>query len=407
MSFSTGKTGFSFLFQSPFLVERAISASIEGGAVSVVAASSFFSGFRVNAHKRYVIEGGGYPSPEEVASRVELFRKEHGAAKSPVTLCLPKAWVVLRTHEYPASAGGNLREAVSYGLDGLTPFKTEEAFFGLDVLERSGGNLKVVISAARRAMVEKYIEALEAEGLEVGRLTFDFSSMESLFGYASGSAAPRRKYDESSRSLLGGLDIERIFGVPADLAVSLGGAVEALRPQAGGIDMLDKKDEKAAKRPLGLTAALAGSFLLLLAVYFFVPLRTEAKRLEAMKGEAVTMKGDVREAERLKKEALRLSGEMRAIEGFKGDGGYAAIVLLKELTSVLPKNTWLTRMNVSEESVFMEGYSASATELLKRLEGSFYFESAEFSSPTLRDTRLGLDKFGIRVRKERASDGRK
>jgi hypothetical protein len=48
----------------------------------------------------------------------------------------------------------------------------------------------------------------------------------------------------------------------------------------------------------------------------------------------------------------------------------------------------------------LEGYAASATEILPKLEASKYFEKAEFSSPTQRDPRMNIDRFSVRMQLE-------
>ncbi len=71
--------------------------------------------------------------------------------------------------------------------------------------------------------------------------------------------------------------------------------------------------------------------------------------------------------------------------------------LLKELTTILPKNTWLTRARITDTTVEIEGYASSATELLPKLEASKYFKKSEFASPTFRDARMNADRFIIRM----------
>jgi general secretion pathway protein L len=71
--------------------------------------------------------------------------------------------------------------------------------------------------------------------------------------------------------------------------------------------------------------------------------------------------------------------------------------LIKEMTGVLPKNTWLSRLRITDSTIEIEGYSASATEILPKLEASTYLKKAEFSSPTFRDTRLNADRFIIKM----------
>ncbi len=76
--------------------------------------------------------------------------------------------------------------------------------------------------------------------------------------------------------------------------------------------------------------------------------------------------------------------------------------ILKDLTTILPRTSWLTRVRITETTVEIEGYATSATELLPKLEGSKHFQKAEFSSPTFRDPRMNSDRFIIRMEIEGA-----
>jgi general secretion pathway protein L len=71
--------------------------------------------------------------------------------------------------------------------------------------------------------------------------------------------------------------------------------------------------------------------------------------------------------------------------------------MLKELTTILPKSAWLTRVRLTDTAVEIEGYAASATELLPKLEESPFFKKVEFASPTFRDARLNSDRFVIKM----------
>jgi Tfp pilus assembly protein PilN len=73
---------------------------------------------------------------------------------------------------------------------------------------------------------------------------------------------------------------------------------------------------------------------------------------------------------------------------------------LKELTALLPKSVWLFRTHVGEKEVAIEGYAASASDLLQRLEDSPFFQKVEFAQPTVKDTRMNAERFVIRMEPE-------
>jgi hypothetical protein len=57
----------------------------------------------------------------------------------------------------------------------------------------------------------------------------------------------------------------------------------------------------------------------------------------------------------------------------------------------------LTRLKITDKTVDIEGYSASATEIILKLENSKYFQKVEFASPTFRDPRQNNDRFVIKM----------
>ena len=131
-------------------------------------------------------------------------------------------------------------------------------------------------------------------------------------------------------------------------------------------------------------------------LYMVAPLRIEGKRLAEIDRQVQMRKEDVKDVEALKKEIGDLRMEISAVEDFKADRPMA-LDILRELTMIIPKSTWLTRVRVSESTVNIEGYATSASTLLPKLETSKYFEKAEFASPTFRDKRMNADRFNIKM----------
>ena len=107
-------------------------------------------------------------------------------------------------------------------------------------------------------------------------------------------------------------------------------------------------------------------------------------------------KEDVKKVETLKKDTETLNEEISTINNFK-ENSPMALNLIRELTAVLPKTAWLTRIRITETAVNIEGYAESATGLLSKLEASKYFKKAEFASPTFRDARQNADRFIIKM----------
>ncbi len=177
---------------------------------------------------------------------------------------------------------------------------------------------------------------------------------------------------------------------------SLGSLIESLSQKSNGLNLLKKGEQERQKTPFVLTALLLLIILGMYAIYIVAPLRIEKKRLEEIDHQISIRKEDVKKIEALKKDIEALNDEVSTIRNFK-ENKPVALNILKELTNILPDNTWLTRVRIMQSTVEIEGYAGSATGLLSKLEASKYFKKAEFASPTFRDTRQNADRFIIKM----------
>ncbi|OPY76288.1 MAG: Fimbrial assembly protein (PilN) [Syntrophorhabdus sp. PtaU1.Bin058] len=175
-----------------------------------------------------------------------------------------------------------------------------------------------------------------------------------------------------------------------------GGVIESLSPKAKGFDLLTKGRREHVGTPVALTVLLLLSIVVLWIIYLVAPLSLERKNVEAIEQQIIARKGIVKEVDALGKRIKDVDSEVAAISGFK-ENRPMSINILRELTTILPKTAWLTRVRITGAAVEIEGYARAATELLSKLEASKYFGKAEFASPTFRDTRTQSDRFSIRM----------
>ena len=177
---------------------------------------------------------------------------------------------------------------------------------------------------------------------------------------------------------------------------AVGGVLGALWPAADALNLLRRGVHPKKKQPKVLTIFLILLLLAMWILYLISPLRIEEKRLQEIDRQISLRKEEVGKIEALKKEIESLSLNIATINNFKHNR-VLALNILRELTTLLPKNAWLTRTRVTDKTVEIEGYSASATGLLPKLEASTYFKKAEFASPTFRDARMNADRFNIKM----------
>jgi Tfp pilus assembly protein PilN len=198
-----------------------------------------------------------------------------------------------------------------------------------------------------------------------------------------------------------GIEMASLFGTKEEnisfAPVSM--LYEELSPGVRSLDLADGDAGGKKKTPLMATLVLAVLLVAMAVPYVVVPIAVEKRKIDAIEGQIKARRKDVMDVERLKKKTEALQGEMDEIEDFKKKTPMSLNVL-KGLTSLLPKTAWLTRTRITEATVEIEGYAASATGLLSLLEESDLFRKVEFASPTIKDQRVNSERFVIRMELE-------
>ncbi|OPY03784.1 MAG: Fimbrial assembly protein (PilN) [Syntrophorhabdus sp. PtaB.Bin184] len=201
---------------------------------------------------------------------------------------------------------------------------------------------------------------------------------------------------------IGREDVRRFFRADIEDGVAgpLGGLVETIWPGAKGFNLAKKRLEERCR---GLTTPVTWVLIALIAaaavLYLVVPLHMEKARLNRIEYQVKIRRGEIRAIEALRQEIASIEADIKRIREFK-ESTPMALDVMKELTTILPKSVWLTRLRITGETVETEGYAGSATEMLPKLEQSGLFKKVEFSSPTIRDTRQNADRFVIKMQME-------
>ena len=448
-----------------------IELSTEG--VFVVYASRFLSRLKIKGTRRYLFEAGKLPTPQNVAQAAVLAVSDLNAGKARIILVIPKAWVVIKSAEFPLTVKDNLSTVVSYELDRLTPLKADSAFYDFRSIGENENRLNILLAAMNIDILQPYLESLQEKGIHVSQVTTSTSAMGTLTsyirhngntifilihtgGYEGGLvcdgqwqrplAGTYLSGDDQAKALMIAeqinplVDIIKKEGKKSEIIIShspseqwclglperlqapvrfiretdlkiplrkevdpkgvspqaLGGALENLWPAAAVMNLLTRGIHPSLRTPV-LPSAILLLIIAILGLYWILsPLQIEERKLAALDREIVLCREDVKKVEALKKEVENAQKEILAISDFKTSRPMA-LVLLKEMTRILPKKAWLSRMRIANTVVEIEGYAASATELLPKLEASPYFQKVDFASSTFRDARMNADRFAIKM----------
>ena len=195
-------------------------------------------------------------------------------------------------------------------------------------------------------------------------------------------------------------EIDMKIKVPGNLSevpyAAVGGVLESLWTKANSLNLLARGMHEQPKSPIVLTVLLLIAIMAMCIFYIISPLSVEEKRLQEIDRQIMLRKDEIGKIETLKKQIDALQNEISTINNFKY-GNPMTLDILRELTAILPQNTWLSRVKITETTVNIEGYTTSVTGILSKLEASKYFRKAEFASPTFKDVRMKADRFNIKM----------
>jgi Tfp pilus assembly protein PilN len=207
-------------------------------------------------------------------------------------------------------------------------------------------------------------------------------------------------FEKLSKLPVFNLDRDNKLGLPKgnkDISsFALGCFLETVASDKNEFNLLAGKNGKQNKSPFIVSIVLLAVILLIGAFYVLSPIVIEQKNIEQIDKQISSLKPEMKKIEALKKEIETISSDIKTINNFK-KYSILTIDVLKELTTILPAKTWLTRVRVTENSVEIEGYAAAATAIIPKLENSKYFQKAEFTSPTFRDPRQNNERFVIKM----------
>ena len=180
---------------------------------------------------------------------------------------------------------------------------------------------------------------------------------------------------------------------------AIGGVLSSLWTKSKAMNLLSPGGIKSTSPPLAVTIILLTTLFSMVMLLLFMPLYLENQKVRAIDGEISARKEMIKKIESLRKEYSNLEKEMKDIEDFNRTKPQA-LRILKELTVILPKSVWLTRVHMNDTSLTIDGYATSVTNILPKIEASPYFTRVEFTSPTIRDVRMNADRFVIRMELE-------
>jgi general secretion pathway protein L len=285
-----------------------------------------------------------------VAQYKALLDKDERLAKAAVILRLTDEDAIQKELSLPAAVKDNLTQVVGFELDRYTPFKEDQVYFAVKVLEGENepGQIRVMLILTLRETFDVLYEDIKSMGMSP--LFVDYE------------ATPN--------------DIEQRYDDYNLLPVSL--------------------REKTSNTPRLIYSGLSAAIFLLLGTVLLLPpwfeyrtVNTLQDKIDAIEKDAKGVKAMQLEIDGIIEETRLLIAEKKSVP--------AIIEMLNKLSSIMKDDTWLGYAQYSEGHLQIQGESPAASALIGVLEEADIFANARFVSPVTQDKVSQQERFQITV----------
>lgn len=292
-----------------------------------------------------VLASGPFEEHDELPAQLAMPLRVHAAKANQVLLRLPAEHGLRKLLSLPVATEAALANVLRFEMDRHTPFSSEQVYFGYRVLKREADRQRLQVEL--QLVPRSYLDPL-------------------LQRFAGINVHP---------------DVVTLAEPPG-------------APEAAWVNLLpaQRRGMRASwrnSRPMQwLLLALGVSALVLL------PLYQREYTAEQLQRELDSPKTLAEEAAAVRDELQALENGQRFLATQQARAS-EVLLLLDELTRLLPDHTWLTRFEIAADKVRLEGESAEASSLIGLLEQSQRLHNVSFTSPVTNNPRTQRDRFSL------------
>ncbi|WP_449369661.1 PilN domain-containing protein [Thiomonas sp.] len=322
-------------------------SSVEDGVFSV----RRHQGGRWVEVARKTLEGSDFRAQQQAVAAV--LKAAHLHSDQPYLLALPPRQVLRKEIALPLAAEENLRTVIQYEIDHYTPFRAEQVYFDYRLLHRDAalGKLTVLLGVVPRGVVDQALQHLHNLGLKpAAAITLDdlVPNVPPL-NFLPDTARPKRNLRLSKSNL-------------ALLALVI---------------------------LLGIAAILLPIWIKREASIQLIPVVTQADR-------ATQKVEQLRDRVQAEQQIYNLLSEKKRTQP-------SALLLLDELTRLLPKDTWVQQLNLNGNTLQIQGDTGSASKLIGLIENSRVLSGANFTAPLTKGAGENTEHFQLSMQVDTAS----
>lgn len=284
-------------------------------------------------------------SPESLTAAIPepRIRRQILRDSLPVALHVSARKALLVRMTLPAAIKTDLARVLQFEMDRRTPFSVENAYFTHRVLPGSpDGKLNILMTVVAKATVTEALDAI-----------------------ASLKLKPRC------------VMVEATDGQPA----------------SGNLLPGAERDTDRLRLPLRIAAATG---VLMLVAGLYTVWRDSEHAVAVLRRDMASLRQTVEQVETARKEIERL----KTASAFLAERRRTSVpvtAMLAELTRVMPDDTWLTQLSMTDDKLQLSGYSAAAASLIRQVTQSPAFRAPQFRSAVTQDAAVGRERFELVV----------
>ena len=261
-----------------------------------------------------------------------------------VALWLAETQCLVKQIELPLAAAKNLRQVLGFEMDRHTPFKAEQIYFDFRVLR--------VDNQKNRLAVKLVV-------------------------------APRLEMD-------GSLDLLERWGTLANAAY-----VAIAEPNGDAINLMPSERKTTQLSKLRrINPGLLLLTLILAMAAITIPIWQKRQAVIALLPIVDRAKQQARETDVLRRDQERLAAEYN----FMLDKKQAApplVILLEELSHLLPDDTWVQQFNLKGKELQIQGETGSSSKLIALIESTRILHDANFRSPLTKGNMPNSERYHL------------
>lgn len=339
---------------------------------------------------------------------IREFIKENRIGSVDIYMGIPDELVIFREIEFPATVKENLRATLSYEIDKYVPLTSDQLCFDYQILSeiKETNRIKLLVGIGKKDELSQYIEL--AKSIPNGVSGIESITTAIANGMAFINNGNGRQPNEPISHLLTKANLSALkehplpidqYGIPTiDLVPSFGLALKGIRDVPFQINFLPleirKKPGKGAYYAMMILTVLMVITGIAWMTSHILHQRMVRNRLDVS---IEQLTPEIKKIEQIRNDTIGVDSNLEFFKTF--NTRKQAIDILSELSKILPDTAWVYELYLSDNSIQINGFAVSASELISILEDSRLFKDVGFLS-SINKTGDGKEQFSIGMKIE-------